>query len=343
MFMPLKNSNLLPSGDLMKYRTFGKTNWKVSEVGLGTWAIGGDWGHVSESDAIEVLQKAIEKGVNFFDTADVYGDGKSEQLVGRVLKSADRKVYVATKFGRRLNPHVSSGYTKENLEGFLDRSLRNLGVDTIDLIQLHCPPTDVYYRPEVFEALDSFAEKGKIKHYGVSVERVEEGLKAIEYPGVVSIQTVFNVFRQRPAELLFRQCKKKNVAVIARVPLASGLLTGKMTSETKFPENDHRNYNREGKAFDIGETFAGVTFNMGLKAVEELKRIKPENITLAQMALKWILMHEEVSCVIPGAKNTKQFEENISASEIADLNPDVLKGIKTVYENFIKSSVHHRW
>ncbi len=327
----------------MKYRIFGKTNWEVSEIGLGTWALGGDWGHVNESEAIEVLQKAIEKGINFFDTADVYGDGRSEQLIGRVLKNTGRKVYVATKFGRRLNPHFSSGYTKENLESFLDRSLRNLDVDTIDLIQLHCPPTDVYYRLDVFEALDNFVDQGKIRYYGVSVERVEEGLKAIEYPGVISIQIVFNLFRQRPAELLFDQCKNKNVAVIARVPLASGLLTGKMTPETKFPENDHRNYNREGKAFDVGETFAGVDFNTGLKAVEELKRIKPENITLAQMALKWILMHNEVSCVIPGAKNTKQLEENISASELADLNPDVLKGIKNIYEKFIKPSVHHRW
>ena len=327
----------------MKYRIFGKTNWKVSEVGLGTWALGGGWGRVSESDAIGVLEKAIERGINFFDTADVYGDGKSEQLIGQVLKSTDQKIYVATKFGRRLDPHVSSGYTKDNLERFLDRSLGNLGVDTIDLIQLHCPPIDLYYKPEVFEALDSFVEQGKIQHYGVSVEKVEEGLKAIEYPGVVSVQIIFNIFRQRPSELFFEQCKKKNIAVIARVPLASGLLTGKMSLTTKFPEDDHRNYNRQGKFFDVGETFSGVNFGIGLKAVEELKRIKPEDISCVQMALKWILMHSEVSCVIPGAKNTKQLEENISASELTDLDPDVLKGIKIIYEKFIKPKVHHRW
>lgn len=327
----------------MKYRIFGKTNWKVSEVGLGTWALGGGWGRVSESDAIGVLEKAIERGINFFDTADVYGDGKSEQLIGQVLKSTDQKIYVATKFGRRLDPHVSSGYTKDNLERFLDRSLGNLGVDTIDLIQLHCPPIDLYYKPEVFEALDSFVEQGKIQHYGVSVEKVEEGLKAIEYPGVVSVQIIFNIFRQRPSELFFEQCKKKNIAVIARVPLASGLLTGKMSLATKFPEDDHRNYNRQGKFFDVGETFSGVDFEIGLKAVEELKKIKPDDISCVQMALKWILMHSEVSCVIPGAKNTKQLEENISASELTDLDPDVLKGIKIIYENFIKPKVHHRW
>jgi len=327
----------------MKYRIFGKTNWKVSEVGLGTWALGGGWGRVSESDAIGVLEKAMERGINFFDTADVYGDGKSEQLIGQVLKSTDQKIYVATKFGRRLDPHVSSGYTKDNLERFLDRSLGNLGIDTIDLIQLHCPPIDLYYKPEVFEALDSFVEQGKIQHYGVSVEKVEEGLKAIEYPGVVSVQIIFNIFRQRPSELFFEQCKKKNIAVIARVPLASGLLTGKMSLATKFPEDDHRNYNRQGKFFDVGETFSGVNFEIGLKAVEELKGIRPDDISFVQMALKWILMHSEVSCVIPGAKNTKQLEENISTSELTDLDPDVLKGIKTVYENFVKPTVHHRW
>ncbi len=327
----------------MKYRVFGKTNWKVSEVGLGTWALGGGWGHVSESDALGVLQKAIERGINFFDTADVYGDGKSERLIGQVLKSADQKIYVATKFGRRLDPHVSSGYTRDNLERFLDRSLRNLSLDTIDLIQLHCPPTEVYYKPEVFEALDSFVKQGKIQHYGVSVEKVEEGLKAIEYPGLVSVQIIFNMFRQRPSELFFEQCKKKNIAVIARVPLASGLLTGKMSLATKFPEDDHRNYNRQGKFFDVGETFSGVNFKVGLKAVEELKKIKPDGISCAQMALKWILMHSEVSCVIPGAKRIKQLEDNSSTSELLDLNPDVLRGIRTIYENFIKSVVHHRW
>ncbi|NQS89661.1 aldo/keto reductase [Patescibacteria group bacterium] len=327
----------------MNYRIFGKTNWKVSEVGLGTWALGGGWGDVKESDAMGVLQEAVERGINFFDTADVYGNGKSEQLIGQVLKNTDQKIYVATKFGRGLDPHISAGYTKDNLERFLDRSLKNLAVDRIDLIQLHCPPTDVYYKPEVFEALDSFVEQGKIQYYGLSVEKVEEGLKAIEYPGVVSVQIIFNIFRERSSELFFEQCKKKNIAVIARVPLASGLLTGKMRLETKFPEDDHRNYNRDGKFFDVGETFSGVNFEIGLKAVEKLKWIKPDDISCAQMALKWVLMHPEVSCVIPGAKNIKQLEENLSASELANLDPDVLNGIKRIYEDFIKPAVHHRW
>jgi len=327
----------------MNYRIFGKTNWKVSEIGLGTWAFGADWGQVNESDAVEVLEKAIENGVNFFDTADVYGDGRSEQLIGKVLKATSQKVYVATKFGRRLNPHVNSGYTKDNLERFLDRSLKNLHADTIDLIQLHCPPTDVYYKPEVFKVLDRFVTQGKIQHYGVSVEKVEEGLKAIQYPGLVSVQIIFNMFRQRASELFFEQCKKKNIAIIVRVPLASGLLTGKMSLETKFPKEDHRNYNRHGEAFDVGETFGGVGFELGLKAVEELKRIKPDDISCAQMALKWILMNPMVSCVIPGAKNVKQLKDNIEASELPDLDPEVLKNIKNVYKNLIKPEVHHRW
>jgi aryl-alcohol dehydrogenase-like predicted oxidoreductase len=329
---------------LMKYRVFGKANWKVSEVGLGAWQIGGaGWGDVSEKDAMEVLQKAVERGVNFFDTADVYGDGRSERLIGQFLKKSNKKVYVATKFGRRLNPHVSSGYTRENLQTFLNRSLKNLGVDTIDLMQLHSPPTDLYYKPEVFETLDSLVEEGKIQHYGVSVEKVEEGLKAIEYPGVVSVMIIFNIFRQRPMELFFEECRKRNVAVIARVPLASGLLTGKISLKTEFPSSDHRNYNREGKAFDVGETFSGVDLETGIKAVEELKRIKPKDISLVQLALKWILMHNEVSCVIPGARNAKQVEENTNASELADFSPEIMRSIKAVYEKFIKPSVHQRW
>ncbi|KXB01064.1 aldo/keto reductase [candidate division MSBL1 archaeon SCGC-AAA259O05] len=327
----------------MKYRTFGKTNWKVSEVGLGTWALGGSWGKVSKSDAFEVLHEAIDRGVNFFDTADVYGDGRSEKLIGQILEEREEKIYVASKFGRRLDPHVASGYTKDNLEKFLNRSLENLGVDTIDLMQLHCPPTDVYYNPKVFEALEDFVEEGKIQHYGVSVEKVEEGLKAIEYPNLTSVQIIFNIFRQRPKELFFKRCEEKDVAVITRVPLASRLLTGKMTPETEFPENDHRNFNREGEAFDVGETFAGVDFETGLKAVEELKKILPENMSCAQLALKWILMHEEVSCVIPGAKKVWQVKDNTAASELPDLEPELMKKIENIYEDYIKPQVHHKW
>lgn len=328
----------------MKYRTFGKTDWEVSEVGLGTWALGGGaWGDVSEDEAMGVMKASIEKGVNFFDTADVYGDGESEKRITKALKDADERVYVATKFGRRLDSHVTEGYKRENLERFLDRSSKNLDTDTIDLIQLHCPPTEVYYKPEVFEVLEDFVDEGKIRYYGVSVEKVEEGLKAIEYPGVASVQIIFNMFRQRPSELFFERCKKKNVAVIARVPLASGLLTGKMTLETEFPEDDHRNFNREGDAFDVGETFAGVDFKKGLEAVEELKRIKPDNMTCAQMALKWVLMHDAVSCVIPGAKNAKQVEDNTGASELPDLDPDLMNEIEKIYEEYIKPQVHHKW
>ncbi len=328
----------------MKYRKFGKTGWEVSEVGLGTWALGSDaWGNVSESQAIEVLKEAIERGVNFFDTADVYGDGRSERRVSKALSETDEQIYVATKFGRRLDPHTASRYNAENLERFLDRSLKNLGVDTIDLIQLHCPPTEVYYRPEVFEAMEGFVDEGKIRYYGVSVEKVEEGLKAIQYPGLASVQIIFNIFRQRPADLFFQQCRKKNVAVITRVPLASGLLTGKFTSDSQFPENDHRNFNRQGEAFDVGETFAGVDFETGLKAVEELKKLKPDEFTPAQLALKWVLMYPEVRVVIPGAKNKKQVRDNTQASELPQLSSQLMDKISKVYKDYIKPQVHHRW
>ncbi|MFP4005162.1 MAG: aldo/keto reductase [Candidatus Hadarchaeia archaeon] len=328
----------------MKYRNFGRTDWKVSEVSLGTWALGsGAWGDVSESTAMEVLGKAMETGINFLDTADVYGGGESERRISKFLRNREEKVHVATKFGRRLDPHVTSGYNRENLENFLDDSLKNLNVDTIDLIQLHCPPTEVYYKPEVFEILDEFVEEGKIKHYGVSVEKVEEALKAIEYPGVKSVQIIFNMFRQRPKELLFDQCKKKNVAIIARVPLASGLLTGKMDEDTEFPEEDHRKFNREGDAFDVGETFAGVDFKKGLEAVEELKKIKPDEMSCAQFAIKWILMHEAVSCVIPGGKKPWQVEENTAASDLPDLNDETMERVEEIYEEYVKPQVHHRW
>jgi aryl-alcohol dehydrogenase-like predicted oxidoreductase len=249
----------------MKYRILGKTKYKVSEISYGSWSLGGaDWGDVSEDQAFAVLNKAVDLGVNFIDTADVYGDGRSEKLIGKFLKTRKEKIIVATKLGRRLNPHVAEGYTKENLNKFVDRSLANLGVKILDLLQLHCPPPAVYYNPEVFETLDEMVKNKKIKFYGVSVEKVEEALKAIEYPGVSTIQIIFNMFRQRPAELFFQQAKKKNIGVIVRVPLASGLLSGKMTKASKFPSNDHRNFNREGKMFDVGETFAGVSFETGL-------------------------------------------------------------------------------
>uniref|UniRef100_A0A7V4WK19 Aldo/keto reductase n=1 Tax=Candidatus Caldatribacterium saccharofermentans TaxID=1454753 RepID=A0A7V4WK19_9BACT len=327
----------------MNYRVFGRCGWAVSEVGFGAWAIGGSWGKVDEEDAVAALHRAIDCGVNFIDTADVYGDGKSERLIARVLKDRKERVFVATKAGRRLVPHTADGYTEENLTKFVERSLKNLEVETIDLLQLHCPPTEVYYRPEVFAALDKLVAQGKIRYYGVSVEKVEEGLKAIEYPGVRSVQIIFNIFRQRPAELFFARCREKRVAIIARVPLASGLLTGKITKDTVFPPDDHRNFNRYGQAFDRGETFAGVDFEKGLQAVEELRALVPQGFTMAQFALKWILMFPEVSTVIPGAKNPRQAEENAKASDLPPLREEVMESIREIYEKYMLPDVHHRW
>ena len=327
----------------MNYRLFGKTGWRVSEIGFGAWAIGGDWGQVSQEDAIDALRTAIESGVNFIDTADVYGDGRSERLVGKVIKEFPQKIYVATKAGRRLDPFSAEGFTSENLTAFIDRSLKNLDVERLDLVQLHCPPTEVYYMPEVFGYLDDLADQGKIQHYGVSVEKVEEAIKAIEYTNVTSVQIIFNIFRQRPAELFFPLAKKKDIAILTRVPLASGLLTGKMSEETTFPESDHRNYNREGDAFDVGETFAGVPFKMGLTAVDELRPLVPEGFTMAQFALRWILMFDAVSLAIPGAKNPMQAQENAAASELPTLDRTTMMKIEAIYNQYIRESVHHRW
>ena len=327
----------------MKYRMLGKTGYKVSEVSYGSWSLGADWGNVTEQDAIATLNKAIESGVNFIDTADVYGDGRSEKIIAKVLKTRKEKITVATKAGRRLNPHTAAGYTKENLTKFIERSRQNLQMDTLDLLQLHCPPTDVYYKPEVFEALDEMVSNKKIANYGVSVEKVEEAIKALQYPGVASVQIIFNIFRQRPAELFFDMAKRKNVGIIVRVPLASGLLTGKMTTTTTFAQNDHRNYNREGKAFDLGETFAGVPYEKGLAAVEELKKILPKGFSLPQLALKWILMHKAVSTVIPGGKNPAQVESNVGASDMENLPNELMEKIENIYAAHIKPLVHERW
>jgi len=327
----------------MNYRVFGKTGWQVSEIGFGAWAIGGDWGHVSQEDALDALRTAIENGVNFIDTADVYGDGRSEKLVSQVIKEFSEKIYVATKAGRRLDPFVAEGFTRENLTAFIDRSLRNLDVERLDLVQLHCPPTEVYYMPEVFGYLDDMVDHGKIQHYGVSVEKVEEAIKAIEYPNVSSVQIIFNIFRQRPAELFFPLAQKKDIAILTRVPLASGLLTGKMSMESTFPESDHRNYNREGEAFDVGETFAGVPFKTGLAAVDELRPLLPKGFTMAQFALRWILMFDAVSLAIPGAKNPKQARENAAASELPALDKNTMMKIEGIYNQYIREEVHHRW
>jgi len=327
----------------MKYRTFGKTGFKVSEISLGTWQLGGKWGEAfDEKNAHNTLTRAIDIGINFIDTADKYNNGLSEKAIGKVLKERSERIYVATKCGRKLRPHTEDGYNKENIRSFVDCSLQNMGIETIDLIQLHTPPTAVYYKPEVFEVLEALRKEGKVRFYGVSVEKVEEGLKAIEYPGVASVQIIFNMFRQRPRELFFQEAKKKNVGIIVRVPLASGLLTGKFGYDTKFGINDHRFFNRDGKRFDRGETFAGIDYKTGLKAVDGLKKIFP-NQNLAQIALKWVLMHEEVSVVIPGASHANQLEANVKASDMPDLNKDQMKKIDDVYETCIKKLVHQRW
>jgi aryl-alcohol dehydrogenase-like predicted oxidoreductase len=327
----------------MQYRELGRTGWKVSEISFGAWAIGSGWGHVDDRDSLAAMHQALDLGVNFIDTADVYGDGHSEQLVARLRKERPETIYVATKAGRRLSPHTADGYNAENLTRFVERSLRNLETDCLDLLQLHCPPTDVYYRPEVFGALDDLAQAGKLRYYGVSVEKVEEALKAIHYPGVQSVQIIFNMFRHRPAELFFPEAQRRKVGILARVPLASGLLTGKMTRDSVFSSDDHRTFNRYGQAFDRGETFSGVDFETGLRAVEELKALVPPGATLAQLALRWILMFDAVSCAIPGGKRPDQVEDNVRAADLPPLTEAHMARIRDVYDRTIRDQVHHRW
>jgi aryl-alcohol dehydrogenase-like predicted oxidoreductase len=328
----------------MNYRELGSIGWRVSEVSFGAWAIGGDWGPVDNEQSLAALHKALDLGVNFIDTADVYGDGRSETLIGRVLRERPgERIYVATKAGRRLSPHVADGYNRENLTAFVERSLRNLGVETIDLLQLHCPPTEVYYRPEVFGVLDDLVAAGKLRHYGVSVEKVEEALKAINYPNVRTVQIIFNMFRQRPAELFFPQAQARGVGILTRVPLASGMLTGKMRPDSTFAQSDHRNYNRQGEAFDVGETFAGVPYDVGLEAVEALRPLVPEGATMAQMALRWILMFDAVSCAIPGAKRPSQAADNAGASDLPPLSEETMDAMRDVYDRLIRPHVHQRW
>ncbi len=328
----------------MNYRELGKTGMRISEVSLGTWAIGGDWGSVGEDEAWAALNRAIDLGVNFLDTADVYGDGRSEQMIGKLLKERpDDEIFVATKAGRRLDPHVAEGYDYENLSSFVERSLRNLDVEALDLLQLHCPPTETYRRDETFEALDRLQEEGKIKNHGVSVEKVEEARMALGYPGVKTVQIIFNMFRTKPAEDFFPLAEEKEAGVIVRVPLASGLLSGKMGADREFSEDDHRNFNREGQAFDRGETFAGVNFENGLWAAEELKELVPEGHTLAQLALRWILMHPAVSCAIPGGKRPEQVEDNVAAADMEPLSVETMARIREVYDRRIRPEVHHLW
>jgi aryl-alcohol dehydrogenase-like predicted oxidoreductase len=327
----------------MQYRELGRTGWKVSAISFGAWAIGGAWGQVDDAESLAALNRAIELGVNFFDTADVYGDGRSECLLAKLRKEHKGKIYITTKAGRRLNPHTSEGYNRKNLTSFVERSLSNLETETIDLLQLHCPPTQVFYMPEVFGIVDDLVKAGKILHYGVSVEKVEEALKAIEYPNVQTVQIIFNMFRQRPAELFFEQARKRKIGILARVPLASGMLTGKLKPDTAFAPDDHRVFNREGQAFDRGETFSGVDYNTGLKAVEQLKAICPAKMSMSQFALRWILMFDEVTCAIPGAKRPEQVEQNCAAADLPALSDKVMGKVRKIYDQNIRESVHHYW
>jgi aryl-alcohol dehydrogenase-like predicted oxidoreductase len=298
---------------------------------------------VDDTESLAALHAAIDCGVNFIDTADVYGMGRSEQLIARLKRERSEEIVVATKAGRRLSPHTADGYNAENLTGFIEDSLRNLATDCLDLVQLHCPPGDVYYRPEVFGALDRLVEAGKLRYYGVSVERVEEALKAIASPNVQSVQIIFNCFRQRPAELFFAEAKRRRVGILARVPLASGMLSGKLKRDSQFAADDHRQFNRHGEAFDVGETFSGVDYETGLAAVEEIRRLVPEGASMAQFALRWILMHDAVTCAIPGGKRPSQVRDNCAASGLAPLTEEAMAAVREIYDGKIRELVHQRW
>jgi aryl-alcohol dehydrogenase-like predicted oxidoreductase len=327
----------------MQTKPLGRTGWNVSTISFGAWAIGGTWGDVDDAESMGALHAALDAGVNFFDTADVYGDGRSERLMARLRRERTEPFYVATKAGRRLNPHVAEGYNRANLRAFVERSLSNLNVEALDLLQLHCPPTPVYYMPEVFGVLDELQREGKLRHYGVSVEKVEEALKAIEFPGVQSVQIIYNILRQRPADLLFQETQKKGVGILARLPLSSGLLSGKMTAQTTFAADDHRLFNRNGEAFDKGETFSGLDYAKGLEAVEALRPLIPAGMTMAQFALRWITMHPAVTCAIPGGKRASQVTDNVSAADLPALTDAQMAAVQTVYEQYAKPYVHQSW
>jgi aryl-alcohol dehydrogenase-like predicted oxidoreductase len=327
----------------MRYRALGRTGWKVSEISFGAWAIGGSWGQVSDEDSMVALHKAIDCGVNFIDTADVYGGGRSERLIARLKKERKEEIIVATKAGRRLPRQTVEGYSRENLSAWIEDSLRNLATDRLDLLQLHCPPTELYSRPEVFGILDDLVAAGKIRYYGVSVEKVDEALQATEFPNVQTVQIIFNCFRQRPAETFFAKAKEKQVGILARVPLASGLLTGKLRPDSAFAADDHRNFNRRGEAFDVGETFSGVDYEIGLAAAEEIRALLPAGVSMSQFALRWILMFDAVTCAIPGGKRAEQVADNCRASDLPPLAPEAMAAVQRIYDEKIRPLVQHRW
>ena len=328
----------------MNYRKLGKSGMEVSEISLGTWQVGGKWGSgFNHQNAEYILNEAIDRGINFIDTADVYENGLSEQAVGKVIRSRKEQVYIATKCGRFIDPHINEGYQPQVLRHYVEKSLKNTGLERLDLIQLHCPPPEVYYRPEIFEEFDKLKDEGKIRSLGVSVQKVEEALIAIEYPNVDAIQIIFNMFRHRPSELFFKEAQKRDVGIIARVPLASGLLTGKFNTSTQFAEGDHRQSNRNGELFDKGETFSGINYEQGLKAVQALRAVFPDNLHLVHLAIRWILMHEEVSCVIPGVSKIEQLSSNLGALNIRSLTENEMTQVKQIYNEYIRPSVHLRW
>ena len=327
----------------MKYRELGRTGWKVSTISFGAWAIGGTWGTVSDEESLAALHAALDHGVNFFDTADVYGDGRSERLLAQLRRERKESFRIATKAGRRLDPHVAPGYNRKNLTAFVERSLKNLETEALDLLQLHCPPTEVFYMPEVFGILDDLKQAGKLQYYGVSVEKVEEALKAIEYPDVQTVQIIFNIFRQRPKDLFFGEALRKKVGILARVPLSSGMLTGKFTKNSQFEKDDHRAFNRHGEDFDRGETFSGVDYDTSLEAVDELRPLVPAGMSMTQMALRWILMFPAVTCAIPGGKRVDQVNENVQAADLPPLSDESMSAIEAIYDQKIRPLVHHYW
>lgn len=328
----------------MEYRQLGRTDMKVATVSFGAWAIGGSWGTVDDADSLKALHRAIDLGVNFIDTADVYGDGRSERLVAQVRRErAGEQIFVATKAGRRLPQQSVEGYSRENLQSWIERSLKNLEVEALDLLQLHCPPTALYNSPEVFGILDDLVTAGKLRYYGVSVETVAEALQAITHPNVQSVQIIFNMFRLKPADQFFAAAKAAQVGILARVPLASGMLTGKLSASSTFAADDHRAFNRHGEAFDKGETFSGVDYDQALEAVESLKLLIPSGATMAQFALRWCTMFDAVTCTIPGAKNAQQAEDNSAAADLPAFSSDLMAQVAAIYDQRIRPLVHHLW
>lgn len=326
----------------MKKRILGKTGFEITEIGTGTWQVGGKWGSpFSHDNADAILNASIDKGINFIDTADVYSDGESEKAVGRLVRSRSERIYVATKCGRRITPHTNEGYTTKVLRKYVEDSLRNMGLETIDLIQLHCPPTETFYRPEIFDLFNDLKKEGKILNLGVSVKLVDQAMKAMEYDNVTSVQIIFNMLRQLPSENFFAEAQRKNVGILARVPLASGLLTGKFSTSTTFDKDDHRAPIREKESFSNNEAFSGIDFTKGLEAVEEIKSIIGEETKLSALALKWILMFPEVSCVIPGASSTAQVLSNIQAAEFPALTAEQMEQIKQIYIKHISPNLAH--